>query len=712
MNLTVFLAISGFLNGITSFVLGLFVLSTNKNRLLNRTYFCFNLSIALWSAGYIFWPLSSDRDSALLWFRILHYGAAFIPACYYHFVLALTERTRTNRISCVAGYLLALAFCSIISSTLFIRDMLPKFSLKFWAVPGIMYHFFLLYFFVYVLMSLKILWKEQATATGRKKDQYKYVLIATLIGYAGGATNYPLWYNIPIYPVGNILVTLYDAIIAYAIVRHQLLDIEVIVKRTLVFAGLAGSVVIVVSLVTFISQDLLAHFIQVPRYCSNVVAAIVIAATYGRLRDWLVNATEKYLFQKKYNYKDLLKRFTDEVMVIVDLKKLVETTVSTLSDTVKLNSCSLLLLNRDSRKYELISSKGANGLQFTLDEQEAFITFLRETHEPIVLSGELSKVRFPETMIQPAQHLKAQLCLPLNLHEDLIGVLCLGKKKSDEDFTKDDLDILLPLARTLAIAVSNAQLFDELAKTQAEAAQREKLAVIGTLSAGINHEICNPLGIVKTQSEAFLLDLKEGLLSNQPTEVIVQRAASILTGTLKQIDRATSITQKLSNFAKPIKEATAQPVSVDHEVDEVLALVGHDLKLERVDVLKEIPADLPSIVVDRRQLQEVLFNLIRNAGQAIKPPGRITVRAHADENHLVRIEIEDTGSGIPPDKVGKIYDPFFTTKEPGKGTGLGLFIVRQIVERNRGRIAVESVVGKGTTFLLDFPAAKPAPTAA
>ena len=107
-----------------------------------------------------------------------------------------------------------------------------------------------------------------------------------------------------------------------------------------------------------------------------------------------------------------------------------------------------------------------------------------------------------------------------------------------------------------------------------------------------------------------------------------------------------------------------------------------------------------------RQLQEVLFNLVRNAGQAIAPPGTITIRARLHEGN-VRVEIEDTGSGIPPDKLGKIYDPFFTTKEPGKGTGLGLFIVRQIVERNKGRISVESAVGKGTTFFLDFPAAKP-----
>ena len=282
-------------------------------------------------------------------------------------------------------------------------------------------------------------------------------------------------------------------------------------------------------------------------------------------------------------------------------------------------------------------------------------------------------------------------------------MLCLGEKKSDEEFTTDDLDILLPLARTLAISVSNAQLFEELAKTQAEAAQKEKLAVIGTLSAGINHEICNPLGIVKAQCEAFLLDVEDGILVGKSPQELMDRSTSIMQGALKQIDRATAITQKLSNFAKPIKDPNIQPVSVAQEIDEVLLLIGHDLQLEKITVEQDIQPSLPPIVVDQRQFQEVLFNLIRNAGQSIRPPGTITVRAHTGSGTHVRIEIADTGSGIPPEKLSKIYDTFFTTKDPGKGTGLGLFIVRQIVERNKGRITVESTVGKGTTFLLDFP---------
>jgi signal transduction histidine kinase len=207
------------------------------------------------------------------------------------------------------------------------------------------------------------------------------------------------------------------------------------------------------------------------------------------------------------------------------------------------------------------------------------------------------------------------------------------------------------------------------------------------------------------------MDQEDGILIGKSPAELMNRSSTIMQVALKQIDRATAITQKLSNFAKPIKDPTSQPVSVPDEIDEVLALVGHDLELGKIAVEKDIPADLPSITVDRRQFQEVLFNLVRNAGQAIIPPGTIRVRGRLHEGQ-VRIEIEDTGIGIPPDKLGKIYDPFFTTKEPGKGTGLGLFIVRQIVERNRGRIEVQSAVGKGTTFSLDFPASPAAQAAA
>jgi signal transduction histidine kinase len=254
----------------------------------------------------------------------------------------------------------------------------------------------------------------------------------------------------------------------------------------------------------------------------------------------------------------------------------------------------------------------------------------------------------------------------------------------------------------LAVAISNAQYFFELTKTQQEAAQREKMAVIGTLAAGINHEICNPLGIARGQCEAFLLNKRDGIYENTPDSEQLKQGLDIMQLVIKEVDRATAITKKLSTFAKPSKGEITDDVDVAKETDEVLALIGYELRLDKIEFVKNIPPTLAHIRADKKQIQEILFNLIRNAAQAITESGKITVSAH-EQDAKVLIDITDTGCGIPEDKLGMIFNPFYTTKDPGKGTGLGLFIVRQVVERNKGKISLKSKVGEGTTFTLEFP---------
>jgi len=706
-------AIAAAVNFSTCLAIILLVLSQKRDSRLVWLFCNFTGTIAVWSLFYSAWLFSGRREVAEFFLRLDMVLVSFLPPTFLHFVTELVKRKLPSWVHPTNYLIGALLACFMFTNLFATSTDKPHLVFPYWLQPGILFPIHLLHFFASIAGGHIILFQvfQSKSTPSSLRTQSLIVFWGTLIGFGSGIANYLSWYRFPAPPVTMPLVSFYVLALAYAVLRHQLMDIEVVIKRTLQFAGLVAAVVGVVSLVAFVSQDVLAHLVVIPRWLSNVLAAAIIAGLYGPLNAWLTNVTEKYLFQKKYDYRELLKRFTDEVMVQLNLDQLVKMTVETLTETVKLEGCSLLLVNSDTRQYELVASKGDNGQKIVCEGQEPFITFLRETHEPIGKDGELGKVRFPDAVTERMKQLKARLCLPMEMHDELIGVLCLGKKKSDEEFTKEDLDVLLPVAKTLGIAVSNAQLVDELKKTQAEAAQKEKLAVIGTLSAGINHEICNPLGIVKAQCEAYLLDAQDGILIGKTAQDLLDRTTTIMQVALKQIDRATAITQKLSNFAKPIKDAAAQQVSVAQEIDEVLLLVGHDLELGKIEVVKEMDPNLPPIIADRRQLQEVLFNLIRNAGQAIKPPGTITVRAYTGGGDLVRVEIEDTGSGIAPDKLGKIYDPFFTTKEPGKGTGLGLFIVRQIVERNKGRITVESTVGKGTIFFLEFPVAKAAAVA-
>jgi signal transduction histidine kinase len=538
----------------------------------------------------------------------------------------------------------------------------------------------------------------------KKYNQIKYILLA-LVFYIPASLDFVVNYGVEYYPFGFIFILLSLFIVAYAIVRHQLLEIEVIIKKTLVFAGLLTSVFVMLLLPTFVIQEyLIGSATFGGRVFGLTISGIIIILAMRRIEDFLTNVTDRYLFQKQYDYKELLKTFTGEVLTVLNLGTLTKLTVDKLSEIIKITSCGILLLNRQKTQYELAASKGIGNRNITLGANNTLSTFLNRTRAYLSVKDQGEDSRLPANIVEDMNELKLELAIPLIIQDEMIGVLTLGKKKSDEDYTHDDMDILLPLARTLAIAISNATMFDELGKTQAEAAQREKMAVIGTLSAGINHEICNPLGIARGQCEAFLLNIKDGLYKGKSQAELLKKAQKIMEKVMEEVDRATAITKRLSSFAKPSKGTMSGNISVKNEIDEVLALVGYELKLDKIDIVKKIDNNLPHIFGDKKQLQEVFFNLIRNAAQAIKEKGKIIIRAK-ERRDKVDIEIEDTGQGIPEDKIDQIFNPFYTTKDPGKGTGLGLFIVRQVVERNKGRISVKSKVNEGTTFTLEFSVA-------
>ncbi len=526
--------------------------------------------------------------------------------------------------------------------------------------------------------------------------------------YALCALDFPQVFGVPWYPIGSLFFLISFSIISYAITRHSILDIEVVIKRTAVFAGLFAFVYGVFTVVTVVGQNFVQNVFGWNQWIGMIPTVLVITFALRPLENYLTEATEKVLFQKKYDYRELLKTFTNEVLTVLDLQKLTEQTILGLNKIIKLESASILLLDKDTKNYTLASGFGVKDKGVSFVDADAIVSYFKQTNEHILKDEAADRMQGHSSLRDDFKKLNAQLSLPIAHHDELIGVLSLGMKKSGEEFTQEDIDILTTLARTLAIAIANAQLFDQLSKTQAEAAQREKMAVIGTLAAGINHEICNPLGIVRGQCEMYLLNVRDGLYTQKSKEEMNAIASEIMNKVIKETDRATAITKKLSGFAKPAKKFEYEEVNIEKEADEVMSLIGHDLRLSNIDFKKDFPPAFAPINADRRQIQEVLFNIIRNAAQAMQKDqkdGWINLSG-SHLNGSAVIKISDNGSGIPADKLGQIFNPFFTTKEPGKGTGLGLFIVKQVIERNKGTIAVESQEGVGTTFTLTFPLAE------
>jgi PAS domain S-box-containing protein len=229
--------------------------------------------------------------------------------------------------------------------------------------------------------------------------------------------------------------------------------------------------------------------------------------------------------------------------------------------------------------------------------------------------------------------------------------------------------------------------------------QNEKLAALGTMAAGIAHEMNNPLGIITARIEVMLLDAEQQQLPAQVLEdlQVLHRASQ----------RVARIANSLRSFARHTP-GDRVPLDLNAIVDESLQLVQKPLAADNVQIVASLDRALPPILGDATTLHQVLMNLLTNAREAMTTGGEIRIEtAPADRPGWIRLLVADTGPGIPAEEISRIFDPFFTTKRTG--TGLGLSVTYGIIQEHGGTVDVQSRPGAGTTFILSFPAVAPGP---
>ncbi len=237
----------------------------------------------------------------------------------------------------------------------------------------------------------------------------------------------------------------------------------------------------------------------------------------------------------------------------------------------------------------------------------------------------------------------------------------------------------------------------ELEANQEDLLQARKIAALGTFTAGIAHELNNPLNNIALTGEAFLEEYGASLDED---------AGEMLRDILAQAERAGDIVKNLLDFSRTERPAfSALPPG--EVVRTTLALLRNQIMLSGVSLESDAPEGLPALRGNLRNLQQVFMNLLLNAMQATPPGGRIRFSVEAEGREYVRFEVRDTGKGMEPETLQHIFEPFYTTKEVGRGTGLGLAVTYAIVKRHGGRIEVQSEPGQGSVFFVHIPQAQP-----
>ncbi len=285
------------------------------------------------------------------------------------------------------------------------------------------------------------------------------------------------------------------------------------------------------------------------------------------------------------------------------------------------------------------------------------------------------------------------LGVPILLENDVIGVVWFTSYK-ERKFSEREVRLLSAMGDQIALAIAKAKMIEEIRTAQEQLIQSEKLASLGQLISSIAHEINNPLTPILGYSQRLLVQPGIDEKEKRSLELIHSSA-----------QRVAKIIEKLLSFSRKYKpERTYE--DINHLVEQSLEFREYQLKLENIEIVKELDPELPKTMVDPNQIQQVFMNIILNAEQAInesRDHGQLKVETKIKKKDTIEISLSDDGPGIPKEFIGKVFDPFFTTKEPGKGTGLGLAVAYGIINEHGGEIHVSSEEGKGTTFVIELP---------
>jgi len=236
------------------------------------------------------------------------------------------------------------------------------------------------------------------------------------------------------------------------------------------------------------------------------------------------------------------------------------------------------------------------------------------------------------------------------------------------------------------------------AKMEQQMIVTERLASLGTLAAGVAHEINNPLAIIGESAGWMMLLLKKKELVNMPLRESFEMALEKIE---RSKERARKITHQLLGFARKT-DSVLKEVNLKELVEEVIQLAGGEAINKGIELIKEFKTEVTTIWSDPYQLRQVLINLVTNAIQATDSGGKVTISIEGTMDEVI-LTVRDTGQGIPKENLGRIFEPFFSTKPTGEGTGLGLSVSRGIIEKLGGKIEVDSRLGHGATFRVSVP---------
>ncbi len=801
-------------------ILGVGVWLKNPSQRVNQCFAAFSISVAGWTLSNGLVATYAATPWGIIWARAAFVSASLIPLSFFLFARIFPVPTSASSQLTTIAFVVCGAIAAVLSATPLIARSTSTTSGVLTVLYGHLHPFFGAYFILCLVYSMLVLYRKLHLLKGVERLQIRYVLVGLSLPILAGATTnllIPLLFQSSQFsPYGPLFSIPMIAVIAHAIIRHRLMRIHIVVRRSVAYLVTICVAAVVFTTVLWLSSGLLLAQRRELPISMEVGLVLVIAIAFQPFQRAAQGWVDRYLFRDPYDYQRTVREASRRISTILELDSLLSYLAEVIERTFKVEMVAVYL--RDDVRSSFVPQLLHHSSRWERPPLEpqafgsaALADALRLPRRILVREDILGHpgIGVPLAAAEQLRVIGAEVAIPFLNDATLSGFLLVGAKLSGDPYFLEDIDLLSTLAAQADIAIKNAQLYrqvvlvndyienilstiesgviaispDEtitlfnaaagrmtgidpaavkgrtlgdvpgavadalrattsdgqpraqveglvqdttgrltpiicstsvlrdrmnatlgavavfsdltrLHELEGEKRRAERLASIGALASGITHEIKNPLVAIKTFAELLPERFSDNEFRSDFSKIVIQ-----------EIERIDELIARLRGMATP--EYHRAPVEVRPSIQETLALLRGHMEQARVTLNVTYGDNLPAVEADKGQLKQLFLNLFMNALEAMKSGGRLAIRVDSrivDDKRLLSVAVTDTGAGIPPHLLEKIFDPFVTTKP--QGSGLGLSICRGIADAHRATIrAMNNANGRGATIVVEFPEA-------
>lgn len=568
------------------------------------------------------------------------------------------------------------------------------------------------YFYVFGLLAaaLTSLWRRGEKSSSRAiRDRIRFLTAVGALAMTFTLADFVAFLGVNLPPIGAVLAAVFLFVLAESLTRPRLADLYELSGRLLVSTALAFALAgIFYVFITYIGRF-------GAMYLNAVLAAIVFLVLFEPLEHEFETRINRFFFRERYDLESSVVELRRNLAHTLETEEMIEVVIVGLERSRRVTTCAVYLRDQDGNGFDLVGSAGAT----PIPRLESLA--MRPLLERLGLSMSLEELASetegvaPETMApvltaaEALGPLKSSVVLAIRGDsEELVGLLCVADDRVKDAFTPEEIALLETISAQMGVAIANSRIYDRMK-------ERDRLAALGSMAAGLAHEVKNPLGAIKGAAQ-LLEELTDTAKDPDPT------TREFLGIILEETDRLNRVVGSFLDYARP-HAGNPVPLDINAAVRRSVQILSTQ-KTDDTEIRLELGNDLPRASIDPEKLRQVLMNLVQNAAQAMNGRGRVTIstshrraprsawvtappsgnsgRLPPEDAEVVEISVADTGPGISQKVLKNLFVPFFTTKE--QGTGLGLAISQSIVQNAGGSIHVQSQQGAGSKFTITLPA--------